>query len=325
MITVEIGAAAAVFLAVTSIALMIFSRPAGPRALERRLVTMGRKAAAPAGIDASGILRTSGTRLSFLRPILSSSGWADRASVDLLQAGLALKVSEYFLLRALLSALCAILGFLLAGGGSFAFIVGVGGALIGFMVPSWYVTILRQRRVNTINAQMVETLQLISNSLRSGFAFTQAVEMAAKQVQPPIQDELHQFLQDNALGARSDEALLALVERTGSYDVDMMVTTIIVQRTTGGNLSEILENVAETIRERERLQGEIRALTSQQRLTGLVLTFYPPALALLFFVLAPNLMKVMFEEQIGRVLLVVAVTLQVIGAIVIRRILRLDV
>ncbi len=321
----EIAAAAAVFVAVTSFALMIFRRSAGARAVERRLVTMGRQEAAPAGIDASGILRTTGTRFSFLRPVLSSSDWADRASVDLLQAGLALKVSEYFLLRALLSVLCAILGFLLAGGASFALVLGVGGALIGFMAPSWYVAILRQRRINTINAQLVETLQLISNSLRSGFAFTQAVEMAAKQIQPPIQDELHQFLQDNALGARSDEALLALVERTGSYDVDMMVTTIIVQRTTGGNLSEILDNVAETIRERERLQGEIRAMTSQQRLTGLVLTFYPPALGLLLLALAPQLMKVMFEEPLGRALLIVAVILQVIGAIVIRRILRLDV
>lgn len=323
--SVEIAAAAAAFLAVTSFALMIFGRPAGARAVERRLVTMGRQDAAPTGIDASGILRTTGTRLPFLRPFLSSSDWADRASVNLLQAGLALKVSEYFLLRALLSALCAILGFLLAGGESFAFIVGVAGAAIGLMVPSWYVAILRQRRINKINAQLVETLQLISNSLRSGFAFTQAVEMAAKQVQPPIQDELHQFLQDNALGARSDEALLALVERTGSYDVDMMVTTIIVQRTTGGNLSEILDNVAETIRERERLQGEIRAMTSQQRLSGLVLTFYPPVLGLAMLGLAPNLMDVMITEPAGRVMLGIAVILQAIGAIVIRRILRLDV
>jgi tight adherence protein B len=322
---VEIGAAAAAFLAVTSFALMIFSRPASARAVERRLVTVGRQEAGPARIDASGILRTTGTRFSFLRGVLSSNDRADRASVDLLQAGLALKVSEYFLLRALLSVLCAILGFLLAGGGSFALIVGMVGALIGFMVPSWYVAILKQRRINTINEQLVETLQLISNSLRSGFAFTQAVEMAAKQVEPPIQDELHQFLQDNALGARSDEALLAMVERTGSYDVDMMVTTIIVQRTTGGNLSEILDNVAETVRERERLQGEIRALTSQQRLTGLVLTFYPPALGLVLFALAPHLMKVMITEPAGRVMLVIAVILQVIGALVIRKILRLDV
>jgi len=242
-----------------------------------------------------------------------------------LQAGLALKVSEYFLLRAVLSVLCAVLGFVLLGGGAAGFLAGLAGAVVGFLIPGWYVGFLKGRRVETINTQLVETLQLISNALRSGFAFTQAVELAAKQISTPMQDELNQFLQDNALGARSDNALLALVERTGSYDVEMMVTTIIVQRTTGGNLSEILDNVAETIRERERLQGEIRALTASQRLTGLILTLYSPALGLLMLALAPKLMTVMFEEALGRAMLVTALVLQILGMIAIRRLLRLDV
>jgi len=105
----------------------------------------------------------------------------------------------------------------------------------------------------------------------------------------------------------------------------MVVTTILVQRTTGGNLSEVLDNVAETIRERERLQGEIRALTAQQRLTGLILSIYPVMLGLLFFALAPSLMKVLVTEEAGRVLLAVAIFLQVMGMLTIRRILRLDV
>jgi len=242
-----------------------------------------------------------------------------------LQAGLALKVSEYFLLRAVLSVLCAVLGFVLLGGGAAGFLAGLAGAVVGFLIPGWYVGFLKGRRVETINTQLVETLQLISNALRSGFAFTQAVELAAKQISTPMQDELNQFLQDNALGARSDDALLGLAKRTGSYDVEMMVTTIIVQRTTGGNLSEILDNVAETIRERERLQGEIRALTASQRLTGLILTLYSPALGLLMLALAPKLMTVMFEEALGRAMLVTALVLQILGMIAIRRLLRLDV
>ena len=322
---VEIAAAAAVFLAVTALALSLLSAAPGGRAVERRMSAMSRSPAAPAGIDASGILRTGGSRFSFLRTLLSSSNWADRASVDLLQAGLALKVSEYFLLRAVLSVLCAVLGFVLLGGGAAGFLAGLAGAVVGFLIPGWYVGFLKGRRVETINTQLVETLQLISNALRSGFAFTQAVELAAKQISTPMQDELNQFLQDNALGARSDDALLGLAKRTGSYDVEMMVTTIIVQRTTGGNLSEILDNVAETIRERERLQGEIRALTASQRLTGLILTLYSPALGLLMLALAPKLMTVMFEEALGRAMLVTALVLQILGMIAIRRLLRLDV
>ncbi len=322
--SVELLASGAVFLAVASLALAIFSASPSSQA-ERRLTALSRVSAAPQEIDASGILRTSGSTFPILRTLMSGSAWADRASGDLLKAGLALKVSEYFLLRSILAFLCGILAFILAGGSGFGLLLGVGGAVVGFLVPGLYVGILKGRRIQKINTQLADALQLISNALRSGFAFTQAVELAAKQVQPPIQDELNQYLQDSALGARSEDALLALVERTGSYDVEMMVTTIIVQRTTGGNLSEILDNVTETIRERERLQGEIRALTSSQRLTGLILVLYPPALGLLMLALAPGIMKIMVEENVGRVLLVIALVLQILGTIVIRRILRLDV
>jgi tight adherence protein B len=140
-----------------------------------------------------------------------------------------------------------------------------------------------------------------------------------------MRDELERFLQDNALGSKTDEALNNLVERTGSYDVEMMVTTILVQRTTGGNLSEILDNVAETIRERERLQGEIRAMTAQQRLTGRVLAIYPLLLGVLFTVVAYDLMTVLWTEEFGRMLLLVAGVFQVVGFFVINRVLRLDV
>jgi tight adherence protein B len=104
-----------------------------------------------------------------------------------------------------------------------------------------------------------------------------------------------------------------------------MVTTILVQKTTGGNLSEILDNVAETIRERERLQGEIRALTSSQRLSGIILSIYPLFLFGIFTLIAYDLMSVLWTTEAGRFLLMIAAVLQVMGFITIRRILRLDV
>jgi tight adherence protein B len=105
----------------------------------------------------------------------------------------------------------------------------------------------------------------------------------------------------------------------------MMVSSIMIQRNTGGNLSEILDNVADTIRERERLQGEIRALTSSQRFTGFVLSVYPIFLGALFFALAPETWKVLFESELGRILLLSAAGLQVMGMMTIRRILALEV
>jgi len=193
------------------------------------------------------------------------------------------------------------------------------------MGPAAVVRNLKGRRQAALNAQLVETLQMISNGLRSGFAFTQAVELAARQIASPMKDELESFLRDGRLGQAAEDSLKALAERTGSLDMEMIVTTILVQRTTGGNLSEILDNVAETIRERERLKGEIRALTASQRFTGLILSIYPIFLAAVFFLIAPSVMKVLVTEEVGRILLAVAIGLQLIGAWTIRRVLTLDV
>jgi len=151
------------------------------------------------------------------------------------------------------------------------------------------------------------------------------MELAALQVADPIKGELEQYLSDTSLGAPSEEALERMAERVGSYDMDMLVSTILIQRTTGGNLSEILDNVAETIRERERLQGEIRALTASQRFAGFILSIYPMVLLALFTALSPAIWTILFTDPVGRVVLGVALVLQVIGIISIRRLLRLEV
>jgi tight adherence protein B len=318
----EMLAAVAAFTAVFALAMYMFSRAPGRRNLEARLATLSTPVAEE--MNATGVLRRQTGTFSFLRP-MSNSRWAERSAIELQQAGLALKVSEYFLLRLMLGALLGVLLLLLLSSSSIGVLLAIGAGVGGFMVPAWYVKHLRSRRISRINTQLVETLQLIANALRSGFAFTQAVEMAIKQVEPPIRDELERYIQDSQLGSRQDEALKQVVVRTGSLDVEMMVTTILVQRTTGGNLSEILENVAETIRERERLQGEIRALTSSQRLTGLILSIYPFLMLAFFTLIAYDLMSVLWTEALGRFLLGVAIVLQLIGIFVIQRILKLDV
>jgi tight adherence protein B len=183
----------------------------------------------------------------------------------------------------------------------------------------------KSRRKDKLGKQLPEAVSLMANSLRSGFAFSQAMELAATQVAPPIKDEFDQYLSDTSLGAPSEVALERMAERVGTYDMDMLVSTILIQRTTGGNLSEVLDNVAETIRERERLQGEIRALTASQRFAGFILSIYPIVLLFFFTALAPEIWKILFTDPTGRVVLVVAAVLQLIGIVSIRRLLRLEV
>lgn len=314
-------AAIAVFVAVVAVLLLLIGNQPS-HSIERRLSRLSTRTEHG---DIQNVLMTDSGTFPFLRRFVSGSSWSEATALTLRQAGSGLKVSEYLLIRIFLAAIVGGVTWLILQGASLVIVFAALGAIVGYLLPAWILKFAQARRVAKINSQLAETLSLISNALRSGFAFTQAVELATKQIDAPIRDELIHYMRDVALGAPSETALQDLADRTASYDLEMMVATILVQRNTGGNLSEILDNVAETIRERERIAGEIRALTASQRLTGMILSIYPVFLAAIFFLLAPTLMKVLIEEELGRFLLAVALTLQIIGILTIRRILRPDV
>jgi len=322
----EAAAAASAFVAVAAVVLTMFGARAPARAAEQRLSGLSRAPVEVTGLEGSDLLTRRSSPLPAMRRFIASNeNWSARTAIDLQQAGLQLRVSEYLLLRMLSGGVAGILVFALFQLSLLGLLLGLVVGIVGFTLPMLWVKVRKSRRQARITGQLAETLQLIANALRSGFAFNQAVELAANQMDAPIKDELNYFLRDTSLGARPEDALTAMVVRSGSIDLEMLVTTILVQRTTGGNLSEVLDNVSETIRERSRLRGEIKALTATQRLTGTILSLYPIVLGGLLFALAPSLMKVLVTEEVGRILLAVAITLQVLGALAIRRILSLDV
>ena len=166
---------------------------------------------------------------------------------------------------------------------------------------------------------------MIASSLRSGFSFQQAIELANEQLGPPLADELYLLLQDINLGATMDTALQDLGRRVGSPDLDMIITAIQIQRSTGGNLAEVLENTAETLRERDRIRGDLKTLTAQQRLTGLVLSVYPIGLGLLLLAILPSVYSLMFTEVAGLIALGIALGLQFLGFVAIRRLTNIDI
>src|SRR5207302_1377754 len=206
-----------------------------------------------------------------------------------------------------------------------ALLVGLVAGLMLYQVPALWVGFRTKRRIEKINAQLVETITLISGALRSGFAFSQGVDVAAKRIGPPMSVELNRMLLDVNLGASMEAALTSLNERIGSDDVDVVVTAILIQRNTGGNLAEVLDSVTETMRDRERIQGEIKTLTSQQRLTGWVLSLWPMGLFLLFFLVNHTRMALMWQTPLGVVLLVIFVILNLLGFFTIQRILDIDI
>jgi tight adherence protein B len=206
-----------------------------------------------------------------------------------------------------------------------ALLVAIPVAVMVYMLPAYWVGFRIQRRLNKINAQLVETITLITNGIRAGFAFGQSVDAAAGRVGPPISVEFNRMLLDVNLGASMEEALTAMRDRIGSEDVDMLVTAILIQRNTGSNLVEVLESVTETMRDRERIQGEIKTMTSQQRLAGWILSLWPAGLGLLFFAINPSMMSIMWSTGLGIVLLVIWAVLNILGIVTIRRILDIDI
>ena len=198
-------------------------------------------------------------------------------------------------------------------------------AVLGYNAPKWYMNHRRKQRIEKLNAQLPEALTMISNSLKAGFGLLQALSVAAEQLSHPISTEFARTIHEMNIGSGAEEALQALSERSDSYDLDIVVTAILVQRTVGGNLGEILDNVANTMRERIRIRGEIQTLTAQQKLTGIVIGLLPLGVGVMFSVLSPGYIDPLFTTVLGKVMLVVAVVLEIVGIMVIQRILNIEV
>jgi tight adherence protein B len=254
----------------------------------------------------------------------AQGGWSARTALQLDRAGLQLRVSEYLILRAS----AAVLGFLLVALISGAHPVGLVAASIvavfGFMLPAFIVQMLRVRRVHKMNEQLEQMVSMVSNSLKAGFGLLQSLEQASQQLSPPLSSELLRVVRETDVGATLEDALTDLAERVESYDLDMIVTAILIQRTVGGNLAEVLDNVGHTIRERVRIAGEVNTLTTQKKLSGVVIALLPMALALLFFAMDPDYMSLLFTHTVGRILLVTGVLMDLLGLLVIRSILAVE-
>jgi tight adherence protein B len=248
----------------------------------------------------------------------------EKLALQLERADLNISPGEFITARLVLGAIGAAVPFFLLHGIT-GFIVAIPGAAIGYLLPKFYLNQKRKSRIAKLNAQLPEALMIISNALKAGFGLLQALNNAADNLSHPISTELSRTIHEMNIGSTAEEAMLGLSERAGSYDLDIVVTAILVQRTVGGNLGEILDTVAETMRERIRIRGEIQTLTAQQKLTGMVIGALPIGVGILFQLMSPGYISPLFVTVLGKVMLGVAVVLEVIGVMVIQRILNIEV
>jgi tight adherence protein B len=206
------------------------------------------------------------------------------------------------------------------------------GAFVGFMLPRFWLGRRKSGRLGAFNKQLPDTITLLANGLRAGSSFLQAVELVVRESRPPISTEFQRVIREVNLGLPFEAAMENMVRRVRSEDLELMATAINIQHTVGGNLAEILDSIAFTIRERIRIKGEIRTLTAQQRLSGYVVGFLPIALAGFLFVAAPQFMQPMFDKPpealglpLGVVILAFGGFMMFIGFMLIRKIVDIEV
>jgi tight adherence protein B len=251
-------------------------------------------------------------------------GNSEDLALQLERADMNIRTGEFIALKFGFAAAAFVLPIFIVPGVT-AWIVGAVAAVVAYNGPMFWLNRKRKARVAKLNSQLPEALTIISNALKAGFGLLQAMDNASEQLSHPISTELGRTIHEMNIGSSAEEVLVALSERSGSYDLDIVVTAILVQRTVGGNLGEILDNVADTMRERIRIRGEIKTLTAQQKLTGLVIGFIPIGVGVLFQIMSPGYIEPLFTTFVGRMMIGVAVVLEVIGVMVIQRILDIEV
>ncbi len=204
-------------------------------------------------------------------------------------------------------------------------ITGLIGGSIALNAPRMMYRVLRARRLEKFNLQLVDALTAMSNSLRAGFSISQALESIVKEGQVPIAQEFSLFLQETRVGVRFEDALRRMEDRVGSEDLTLMIRAIETARITGGNLTEVFDQISSTIRERIRIQGRIQSLTSMGRMQAIVVGSIPLALFFAMLAIDPDMMKSFATSGVGIALLVLVLIFEALGAFVIKKIVTIDV
>jgi tight adherence protein B len=321
---VQLAAALSVGGAVALMAFWFFGRSGGP-AVEQRLKRLLDEPEAPKrGLSWDELRRRGPSSLPVMRDFLLESPWAQRLALEIEQAGLRIRVGEYIIGRVALALLTFFI-VLLLGRSSVALVLALVCGIGVFMLPALWLNAQRNRRRDIIAKQLPEAAQMIANSLRAGFAFQHGLSIVADQLEPPISDEFTRANIDMNVGSSIEEALLGLLARADTDEMNLLVTAVLVQRSAGGNLAEILEIVAEQIRERDRLTGEVKTMTAQQRFSGMVLSMWPLLLLGTFSLLNWGQTKLLFTTNAGLTLITVGAVLQILGFVTIRRILDVEI
>ena len=229
--------------------------------------------------------------------------------------------SEFEVMLAIFGSLCAAVALAATLEPLWALLALLGGVLLGLMFLNIYI----KRRQKAFTNQLGDMLTMVANALRAGFSFMQAFELIAREMDAPIGREVQKVVNEVNIGIDLETALDNMQRRVNSKDFELVVTAVVIQRQVGGNLAQILDTISETIQERVRMRREVMSLTAQGRASGMVLTALPIVVGFILTLINPTYLQPLFTEPLGRVSIVAGLVLEIIGYIIINKIVDIKV
>jgi tight adherence protein B len=283
----------------------------------RRLAMVGGEDAAAPDIMRDRRLSSIGS----IDRMLSGTRLARRTELLLYQAGVDMRVGTFLLIVAVVGAGAMLLFGIFFGRPLFALFFG----LVAAFIPLAVVRSKRTKRTRLMEEQLPDAMDLMTSALRAGLSLPAALQLVAQEAPSPLAEEFGHTFDEQNLGLDIRDAMINLARRVDSVDIKFFVTAVVVQRETGGNLAEIMENIAHIIRERFRILGDVRTLTAHGRFSGIILSVLPVAMGFLIAIIAPAYMLGFLRDPTGQVFLLLALVLQIFGFMWIRKIVNIRV
>lgn len=240
---------------------------------------------------------------------------------ELLMADLPITYEELLIIKILLSSTLAVLVYSISKNIYFPILSFV----IIWNMPKWYIHLKKNEKIKLFDSELNEGIMIISNSLKAGYSFLQAVSVVCEETRDPFSKEFKKMLKEMSLGISEKDALINLLKRIQSDNLKLVITAILIQKDTGGNLSEILDNIGETIREREKIKDEIKTLTAQGKLSGIIITLMPIFLGTIIYILNKEYVMLLFKTKIGLIMVISTVFSEILGFYMIRKIVNIDI
>ena len=316
-----------VSLGVFALGSLLDQRSARARLLRERLASV-QKAAERQPSEELALLRDEMlSEIPALDNLLRRSTLISSLQTMLSQADLKIRAGNILILCVLSGAALGLAALLSTGSlpGNESLLFAGMGAFLGALLPYSFTSHRRNRRFRKFEELFPEAIDTLTRAVRAGHAFTTALELIANELSEPVASEFRKLFEEQKFGLPVRDALLNLTERVPLVDVKFFVTAVMLQRETGGNLAEILDNLSYVIRERFKIMRQVRVYTAQGRLTMMLLMGLPPIIVVTMLILSPSFIQPLFADPIGHALIVVGLTLQTFGYFVIRKTIQIQV